>query len=74
MNGLRAAGFGGRIAVRSHGAEDARDLPAHGANVVLSPFIDAATRAVELIGLPAAADPGCVEEKHHVRSAADGAR
>jgi Kef-type K+ transport system membrane component KefB len=55
MNALRAVGYSGRIAVRSHGLEDARALPAHGAHVVLAPFVDAAVRAVELIGMPDAA-------------------
>ncbi len=54
IDGLRAAGFTGRIAVRSHGEPDAETLRAHGADVILSPFVDAAARAGEKIGLTAA--------------------
>jgi Kef-type K+ transport system membrane component KefB len=52
MNALRAAGFQGRFAVRSHGEKDAVMLRAHGASIVLSPYVDAASRAVELIRSP----------------------
>jgi Kef-type K+ transport system membrane component KefB len=52
MNALRAAGFTGRFAVRSHGEKDAAMLRAHGASIVLSPYVDAASRAVELIRSP----------------------
>jgi hypothetical protein len=52
MNGLRAAGFQGRFAVRSHGDKDATMLRGHGASVVLSPYADAAVRAVESIRSP----------------------
>jgi hypothetical protein len=49
-DGLRKAGFEGRIAVRSHDNVDADRLRAHGADVVLSPFADAAVRAGEITG------------------------
>jgi Kef-type K+ transport system membrane component KefB len=52
MNALRAAGFTGRFAVRSHGEKDAAMLRQHGASVVLSPYVDAAIRAVEFIRSP----------------------
>jgi Kef-type K+ transport system membrane component KefB len=52
MNALRAAGFQGRFAVRSHGEKDELMLRNHGASVVLSPYADAASRAVELIRSP----------------------
>ena len=55
MNALRAAGFTGWIAVRSHDLQDARELPGRGAQVVLEPFVDAAVRAVELIDMSGAA-------------------
>lgn len=45
----RAAGFRGRIAVRSRRTDDADVLIASGADVVLVPFQDAADRAVELV-------------------------
>jgi hypothetical protein len=44
-------------AVRSHDYEDAQTLPPRGADVVLSPFVDAATRAVELLGITAVEYP-----------------
>jgi len=50
MKALRDAGFSGRIAVRSHHRDDASRLEAGGADVVLAPFADAATRAAELMG------------------------
>jgi hypothetical protein len=50
MAGLREAGFTGRIAVRSHDAEDAAALRARGADLVLAPFADGAVRACELMG------------------------
>lgn len=45
----RAAGFRGRVAVTSHTAAETGMLLAHGADVVLEPFQDAADRAVELL-------------------------
>jgi Kef-type K+ transport system membrane component KefB len=50
IRALHAAGFSGRIAVRSHDASDARRLIGSGAHVILSPFSDAAARAVERMG------------------------
>ncbi|WP_372422810.1 cation:proton antiporter [Salinarimonas chemoclinalis] len=50
MEAVRALGFGGRIAVRSHDPEDARRLHHAGADVVLRPFADAAERAAERLG------------------------
>jgi len=46
---LRAAGFGGGIAVTTHHSADAGALREAGADLVLEPFQDAADRAVELI-------------------------
>jgi Kef-type K+ transport system membrane component KefB len=54
MTALRAAGFQGRFAVRSHGDKDAAMLLGHGASVVLSPYVDAAQRAAEFIRAGAA--------------------
>ncbi len=45
----RGAGFGGRIAVTSHRAEDTEALRALGVDLVVEPFQDAADRAVELL-------------------------
>jgi Kef-type K+ transport system membrane component KefB len=53
MKALRDAGFTGRIAVRSHDREDAARLAAGGADVVLSPFADAAMHAGERMGFTA---------------------
>ncbi|MEX2035624.1 MAG: cation:proton antiporter [Xanthobacteraceae bacterium] len=52
MNGLREAGFRGRIAVRSHDAHDARRMQIAGADVVLLPYSDAAEQAIDLLGIP----------------------
>ena len=49
VQGLRAAGFAGRIAVTSHRDADAEMLIAAGADLVLEPFQDAADRAIELL-------------------------
>jgi NADPH:quinone reductase-like Zn-dependent oxidoreductase len=45
----RAAGYSGRIAVTSHSKPDREDLLAHGADIVLEPFQDAADRAVDIL-------------------------
>jgi hypothetical protein len=50
IKGLHAAGFRGRIAVRSHDAQDGARLIDYGAHIILSPFSDAAIHAVELMG------------------------
>lgn len=50
MEAVRARGFSGRIAVRSHDVEDARLLHHARADLVLRPFADAAERAAERIG------------------------
>ncbi len=50
MEGLRQAGFEGRIAIRSHDQADARQLLHAGADLVLAPYADAAVRAGELMG------------------------
>lgn len=52
----RAAGFGGRLAVASHGAGETEALFGAGADTVLEPFQDAADRAVEILGGAAAAE------------------
>ncbi|AXQ96263.1 cation:proton antiporter (plasmid) [Cereibacter azotoformans] len=52
----RAAGFGGRLAVASHGAGETEALFGAGADIVLEPFQDAADRAVEILGGAAAAE------------------
>ncbi len=49
MRALREHGFTGSVAVRSQGPRDTHALTRAGADVVLSPYSDAATRAVELI-------------------------
>jgi len=49
--GLRAAGYQGRIAVRGVEGPDADRLRRAGADVILSPFADAASRAVERLDL-----------------------
>jgi len=48
---LRAVGFRGRIAVRADTPSDAAALRERGADLILQPFADAATRAVEEITL-----------------------
>jgi Kef-type K+ transport system membrane component KefB len=50
---LKASGFRGKIALTSHREQDAADLKARGADLVLEPFQDAADQAVDLIsGMP----------------------
>jgi Kef-type K+ transport system membrane component KefB len=44
---LRESGFAGRIAVRADSTAEAEQLRAAGADLILEPFSDAATRAVE---------------------------
>jgi Kef-type K+ transport system membrane component KefB len=51
MERLRAAGFGGRIAVRADTAAEAEVLRQRGADLILEPYADAATRAVEELGV-----------------------
>jgi len=53
VKGLRQQGFGGRIAVSTHHGDDARILRAAGADLVLSPYQDAAEYLVERIQNPA---------------------
>jgi len=48
---LRRIGFKGRIAMRSHDRSDGQRIVDAGADIVLSPFYDAATRAAELLEL-----------------------
>lgn len=67
IKALHAAGFPGRIAVRSHDAGDAQRLSGYGAQVILSPFSDAAIRAVERMGFDVRAQTPLVEDS----SAAD---
>ncbi|WP_206516500.1 NAD-binding protein, partial [Xanthomonas euvesicatoria] len=50
MREIREAGYGGKIAIRSHDAEDAEKLMTAGADLVLRPFADAAVRAGEMLG------------------------
>lgn len=68
MEGLRQAGFEGRIAIRSHDQADARRLLHAGADLVLAPYADAAVRAGELMGFP----PRDWPEDMVVSRAADG--
>ncbi|HET6468736.1 MAG TPA: cation:proton antiporter [Geminicoccaceae bacterium] len=49
IHAFRAAGFAAGIAVAAHGPEEIEELGAAGADLVLTPFADAADRAVELI-------------------------
>lgn len=64
IQALRSAGFGGRVAVTIHQAEDGAMLKAAGADLILEPFHDAADRAVELLGLEAAApERGAIEQE-----------
>jgi len=67
---LRAAGFGGRIAVTTHHSLEAAALREAGADLVLEPFQDAADRAVELITSGAAPErvPGGQLEEEQVGS------
>lgn len=46
---LRAAGFGGAVAVTSHRGSEAERLKAAGADLVLEPFQDAADQAVDVL-------------------------
>jgi Kef-type K+ transport system membrane component KefB/voltage-gated potassium channel Kch len=48
---LRQAGYRGRVAVRVNSTEETEHFLKAGADIVLSPFIDAAERAVELLDL-----------------------
>lgn len=57
VHALRAAGFGGRIAVAAHHSHHRAPLLDAGADLVLEPFIDAADRAVELLADPAGVRP-----------------
>ncbi|WP_232520771.1 hypothetical protein [Rhodobacter sp. CZR27] len=50
----RAAGFGGWLAVASHGVGETEALFGASADTVLEPFRDAADRAVEILGGAAA--------------------
>ena len=54
LQSLRNTGFMGRVALTSAGSADRRQLLLAGADLVISPFEDAASRAVERI---AAASP-----------------
>jgi Trk K+ transport system NAD-binding subunit len=49
LHGLQSAGYRGRIVLSVNRAEDAADLRAKGASLVLTPFDDAAEFAVELL-------------------------
>jgi hypothetical protein len=49
LQGLRAIGFTGRIAAVARNEDEARELARLGADRILSPFEDAADRAVELL-------------------------
>lgn len=49
LQSLRSSNFRGRIAVTSHSIAESKDLLAHGADLVLEPFQDAADQAVELL-------------------------
>ncbi|WP_084327642.1 cation:proton antiporter [Salinarimonas rosea] len=60
IDALRRAGFEGRIAVRSHDADDAARLGRAGADLVLSPFGDSAVQASRLMGFDADAVPSGV--------------
>jgi Kef-type K+ transport system membrane component KefB len=48
---LRQAGFGGKIVMRSHDPLETDRLRQAGADIVLSPFADAAVRAGEYLGI-----------------------
>ena len=54
---LRKADYRGRIAVRCHDSTDAAALRAAGADVVLTPFADAAARAGEVISFDQSLEP-----------------
>ncbi len=67
MHSLREAGFAGRIAMTARDAVDAKHLLHAGADLIISPFKDAASRAVErILEAPAGsiADPDPVAEEH----------
>jgi Kef-type K+ transport system membrane component KefB len=49
LQGLEHRGYQGRVAVAAHLSEDAKTLAARGADLVLTPFADAADRAARLI-------------------------
>jgi hypothetical protein len=77
IRALKAAAFRGRIAVRSHDGGDAQQLIGYGAHVILSPFSDAATRAVERMGFeikmqaPLVEDAPSIDHGDQARAAAD---
>jgi Kef-type K+ transport system membrane component KefB len=49
MREIREAGYRGKIAIRSHDAEDAENLRKAGADLVLRPFADAAAQAGSML-------------------------
>lgn len=51
LNALREAGFGGQVMIRSQDPSEKDRLKAAGADIVLSPFADAAVRAGEFLGI-----------------------
>jgi hypothetical protein len=52
MDRLRGAGFTGRIAVRADTPAEVERLRQQGADLILEPYTDAATRAVEALEAP----------------------
>ncbi|TVQ63335.1 MAG: sodium:proton exchanger [Phycisphaerales bacterium] len=60
--GVREAGFKGRIALTAHTLADAEALTKEGADVVLLPFTDAATRAVEMLTADESRDDATTSE------------
>ncbi len=57
LQALRTAGFAGQIAVTARSEEEVAELRRLGAELVLSPFDDAADRAVELLLQPQRPEP-----------------
>lgn len=58
IEGLRQAGYEGRIAVRCDDPWDARRMTAAGVDTILMPFVDAAGQAADVLGFPTDADGG----------------
>ncbi len=61
IQGLRDAGYRGRIAVRCDDPWDGRRMLSAGVDMVLSPFVDAAGQASDVLGFPTASPERPVE-------------
>jgi len=67
INFLRNAGYAGHIAVTAHGPADVARLEQAGADLVLTPFTDAASEVVDRILGQAATQPVSKSAGYNVR-------